>query len=207
MTRHAHLAIALAVAASGCSVKGTNIAPVAPTAPRSFDAAADPALASTLPVDAWWTTFADNTITTLVERALSGSPDVREATALVRLARAKLREQILIGYSKSPRSGGPEAREPSRPIPQTHERVSTSVSTHHGETRTTARGWTRRRGSVSKRPVTSGYRACARAVIMRGLLDVRSAVGSGTEIELRVPGAIAYLSTQQSLWSHLLQRP
>jgi signal transduction histidine kinase len=46
-----------------------------------------------------------------------------------------------------------------------------------------------------------------RAAIMRRLLDVRSAVGSGTEIELRVPGAIAYLSTQQSLWSHLLQRP
>ena len=37
--------------------------------------------------------FADQTITTLVERALSGSPDVREAAALVRLARARLREQ------------------------------------------------------------------------------------------------------------------
>jgi len=92
MIRRAHLAIGLALAVCGCSVKGTNIAPVAPAAPRSFEAAADPALASTLPVDAWWTTFADNTITTLVERALSGSPDVRGATAVVRLARARLRE-------------------------------------------------------------------------------------------------------------------
>jgi hypothetical protein len=41
MTRRPHLAIALALAVCGCSVKGTNIAPVAPAAPLSFDAAAD----------------------------------------------------------------------------------------------------------------------------------------------------------------------
>ena len=110
MIRRAHLAIGLALAVCGCSVKGTNIAPVAPAAPRSFDAAADPALALTLPVDAWWTTFADNTITTLVERALSGSPDVRGATAVVRLARARLREQEGANWPLGGASAGFERR-------------------------------------------------------------------------------------------------
>jgi signal transduction histidine kinase/ligand-binding sensor domain-containing protein len=45
-----------------------------------------------------------------------------------------------------------------------------------------------------------------RAAIVRGRLDVRNAIGSGTEVELRVPGATAYLSTQKWRWSHLLQR-
>jgi multidrug efflux system outer membrane protein len=110
MTRPAHLAIALAFAACGCSVKGTHVEAIAPAAPLSFDAAADPALASTLPVDAWWTTFADNTITTLVERALSGSPDVREATALVRLARARLREHEGANWPLGGASAGLEHR-------------------------------------------------------------------------------------------------
>ena len=78
---------------TACSVRGTDIEPVEPVAPAAFDAAADPALSSTLPVDAWWTTFEDGRLTALVERALSRSPDVRQATALVRLARARLREQ------------------------------------------------------------------------------------------------------------------
>ncbi len=78
---------------TACSVRGTDIEPVAPAAPAAFDGAADPALASTLPVDAWWTTFEDSRMTALVEQALSRSPDVRQATALVRLARARLREQ------------------------------------------------------------------------------------------------------------------
>jgi multidrug efflux system outer membrane protein len=44
-------------------------------------------------VDGWWTAFGDARMTSLVEQALARSPDVREATALVRLARARLREQ------------------------------------------------------------------------------------------------------------------
>ena len=110
MTRRAHLAIALAFTACGCSVTGTHIEPVAPTAPVSFDSASDPALASALPVDAWWTTFADQTITTLVERALGGSPDVREATALVRLARARLREQEGANWPLGGANAGVERR-------------------------------------------------------------------------------------------------
>ena len=88
------LAICVALAAaSACSVRGTDIEPVAPASAAAFDGAADPALAPAQPVDAWWTTFGDARITTLVEQALSRSPDVREATALVRLARARFREQ------------------------------------------------------------------------------------------------------------------
>ena len=80
------------VATTACSVRGTDIKPVAPTPPTAFESA-DTALASTEPVDAWWTTFQDARMTSLVEQALGRSPDVRQATALVRLARARLREQ------------------------------------------------------------------------------------------------------------------
>ena len=80
--------------ACACSVRGTNVHPVEPTAPPAFEGAADAALAPTQqPVDAWWATFGDARMTSLVEQALSRSPDVRQATALVRLARARLREQ------------------------------------------------------------------------------------------------------------------
>ena len=43
-----------------------------------------------------------------------------------------------------------------------------------------------------------------RAAIVKGRLDVRSALGCGTEIELRVPAAIAYRrSARASWWSRL----
>jgi outer membrane protein, multidrug efflux system len=94
MMRGAQVAVGLAaIAAAACSVRGTDIQPGPLTAPASFERAADPALASTPPVDAWWTTFGDARLTTLVEQALQQSPDVRQATALVRLARARFREQ------------------------------------------------------------------------------------------------------------------
>jgi outer membrane protein, multidrug efflux system len=94
MKRAVHIAIGLAaVTAAACSVKGTDIEPVPLTAPAAFDGGADPALASDQPVDAWWTTFSDTRMTALVEEALQRSPDVRQATALVRLARARFREE------------------------------------------------------------------------------------------------------------------
>jgi multidrug efflux system outer membrane protein len=95
MTRLWHPAIAFALIGVGaCSVRGTTVRPAEPTAAPAFDSASAPTLASTQPpVDAWWTTFRDERLTALVERALSGSPDVRRATALLRLARARLREQ------------------------------------------------------------------------------------------------------------------
>ncbi len=93
MIRRAHTAIGtVLVAATACSVRGTDIRPVAPT-PRTAFESVDTALATTEPGDAWWTTFQDSRMTALVEQALSRSPDVRQATALVRLARARLREQ------------------------------------------------------------------------------------------------------------------
>ena len=93
MTRLAHPAIgAVLVAITGCSVRGTDVRPVTPTPPATFESR-DTALATTEPVDAWWTTFQDARMTSLVEQALARSPDVRQATALVRLARARMREQ------------------------------------------------------------------------------------------------------------------
>jgi signal transduction histidine kinase len=45
-----------------------------------------------------------------------------------------------------------------------------------------------------------------RAAIMRGRLEVRSAVGSGTEIELCIPSAVAYRAApRRSWWSRLLR--
>ena len=93
MIRRAHAAIgAMLVATTACSVTGTDIKPIPPSPSAAFESA-DAVLARTEPIDAWWTTFQDARMTALVEQALARSPDVREATALVRLARARLREQ------------------------------------------------------------------------------------------------------------------
>ena len=45
-----------------------------------------------------------------------------------------------------------------------------------------------------------------RAAIVGGRLDVRSAVGSGTEIELRIPGAIAYGMSARPWWLRVFAR-
>jgi multidrug efflux system outer membrane protein len=88
-----HLVIAvLLMATTACSVRGTDIKAVPPTPADAFESR-DPTLATTAPVDAWWTTFQDARMTSLVEQALARSPDARQATALVRLARARMREQ------------------------------------------------------------------------------------------------------------------
>jgi NodT family efflux transporter outer membrane factor (OMF) lipoprotein len=93
MIRLTHLAIgAMLVAIAGCSVRGTDVTPVMPTPAAAFESR-DTALPTTEPVDAWWTTFQDARLTSLVEQALARGPDVRQATALVRLARARMREQ------------------------------------------------------------------------------------------------------------------
>jgi signal transduction histidine kinase len=39
-----------------------------------------------------------------------------------------------------------------------------------------------------------------RSAIVGGRLEVRSAIGSGTEIELRIPGAIAYGAAAHAAW-------
>ena len=44
-----------------------------------------------------------------------------------------------------------------------------------------------------------------RAAIVRGRVEVRSAVGVGTEIELRVPGAIAYRTPARSWWLRVFE--
>ncbi len=45
-----------------------------------------------------------------------------------------------------------------------------------------------------------------RAAVVKGRFEVRSAAGAGTEIELRVPAAIAY-AHRPSPWSRLRGRP
>lgn len=93
MIRRDAIVIVLAlVAGAGCSVRGTEFTPVPPTPKASFESA-DSSLVTMEPVDAWWTTFGDARMTALVEQAVTHSPDVRQATALLRLARARLREQ------------------------------------------------------------------------------------------------------------------
>ena len=83
----------LVLTISGCSVRGTDVTVVPPTPSEAFEGAVDAALATTQPTDAWWETFQDARLTSLVEQALGRSPDVRSASALVRLARARMREQ------------------------------------------------------------------------------------------------------------------
>jgi multidrug efflux system outer membrane protein len=93
VTRRTHPIIGvLLLATSACSVRGTDVTTVPPTPADAFESR-DTTLATTEPVDAWWTTFQDARMTSLVEQALARSPDVRAATALVRLARARMREQ------------------------------------------------------------------------------------------------------------------
>jgi NodT family efflux transporter outer membrane factor (OMF) lipoprotein len=109
--RWGHAAIGAAVVATiACSVRGTDIKPVAPLPPAAFEST-DVALSSTDPVDAWWTMFQDERMTALVERALGRSPDVRQATALLRLARARQREQEGANW---PLGGGTVSFERSR---------------------------------------------------------------------------------------------
>ena len=45
-----------------------------------------------------------------------------------------------------------------------------------------------------------------RAAIVKGDRVIRSAIGIGTEIELRVPAAIAYGASTQSAWRSRLRR-
>jgi hypothetical protein len=45
-----------------------------------------------------------------------------------------------------------------------------------------------------------------RAAIVKGQLEVRSAIGAGTEIDLRVPAAIAYRASESTSWWSRLRR-
>jgi multidrug efflux system outer membrane protein len=98
MTRLPHATVGIALVClcgvCACSVRGTNVRSVEPVGAPVFESASAAGLAAgQQPVDAWWTTFQDARLTALVEQALSRGPDVRRATALLRLARARLREQ------------------------------------------------------------------------------------------------------------------
>ena len=69
MIRDAYAALgAVMIATTACSVRGTEIAPVAPMPPTAFERAADVAFTTTEPVDGWWTTFQDARLASLVSR-------------------------------------------------------------------------------------------------------------------------------------------
>jgi outer membrane protein, multidrug efflux system len=76
---------------AGCTV-GPDYVPPKPTMPASFAEHLGPVAASTAerqkPGDAWWKSFGDPTLDNLMAEALRSAPDIAEAEARVREARA-----------------------------------------------------------------------------------------------------------------------
>jgi outer membrane protein, multidrug efflux system len=97
MMARAHAIMAIALAAAGCAVGPNYLRPEDPAsvgwgelASRSDAAGRSEAVSQ--PVAAtWWTTFDDDRLHSLIERALSANLDVRQAEARVRQARASRR--------------------------------------------------------------------------------------------------------------------
>jgi NodT family efflux transporter outer membrane factor (OMF) lipoprotein len=83
------LAVLLVVALSGCGVKRPYTAPVPATPAAWAQPAPEPADAAALA--AWWDTFDDPLLTSLVTRAVQGNLDVRVALSRLREARASAR--------------------------------------------------------------------------------------------------------------------
>src|SRR5258706_2595839 len=98
MTARAHAIVALALlGASGCMVGHNYVRPESPTPSdwgelASRDGAGKSVGSASQPVAAtWWTTFDDDRLHSLIERAMRANLDVRQAEARVRKARASRR--------------------------------------------------------------------------------------------------------------------
>jgi NodT family efflux transporter outer membrane factor (OMF) lipoprotein len=82
---------AVAVALTGCAVRRPYVAPVSAAPPAwsapAIDASAAPDAAT---LAHWWSAFGDPVLTSLVERAIADSPDIKTAVSRVREARASL---------------------------------------------------------------------------------------------------------------------
>jgi outer membrane protein, multidrug efflux system len=94
-TQRSALALALAglgLLIAGCKAVGPDYVAPKPSVPASFAEVAGSTLgqASEAPFidDAWWKNFADTTLDTLIAQALKSAPDLAEAEARVREARA-----------------------------------------------------------------------------------------------------------------------
>ena len=93
MSNIRHVAIVLltlaTAAVAGCAVRRQYVAPI-PASPAAWSV---PALveSSTPDLSAWWETFNDATLTSLVRRATAGNLDVRTALSRIREARASAR--------------------------------------------------------------------------------------------------------------------
>ncbi len=80
-------ALVAALTATGCASLSTPAAVAHPAAPTAWHSAVDSP--ATPDLAQWWTTLDDPTLTTLIERALTGSPDIHGAQARLRQARAQ----------------------------------------------------------------------------------------------------------------------
>jgi len=90
-TRSFALIVALGtVVCTGCASTGARAAVARPVAPGAWHTTS-PTAATTSPASLgrWWEQLGDATLTTLIDRALAGSPDVRGAQARLRQARAQ----------------------------------------------------------------------------------------------------------------------
>jgi NodT family efflux transporter outer membrane factor (OMF) lipoprotein len=89
MTRRPILAASAAALLSACTV-GPDYHPPETHVPDAFGElqAAEAAARAHVPVGAWWTTFKDPVLDSLVARAVHANPDLRSAAARVREARA-----------------------------------------------------------------------------------------------------------------------
>jgi NodT family efflux transporter outer membrane factor (OMF) lipoprotein len=76
---------------SACTVGPRYTAPDAGAAAPSAFATGDAALSADAPLDRWWLALGNATLTSLIERALTGNPDLATAEARVQQARALAR--------------------------------------------------------------------------------------------------------------------
>jgi multidrug efflux system outer membrane protein len=81
--------IAVAALLAACTVGPDYRAPQTRVPDEFGELPADAAAASGAPVEAWWTTFHDPVLDSLVARAVGANPDLRRAAARVREARAQ----------------------------------------------------------------------------------------------------------------------
>lgn len=81
--------LALAVAGGGCSVARTYVAVPATSTPAAWSHTTS-ASADAEAISSWWDQFGDRQLTTYVQRAIAGSPDVKTAVSRLREARASV---------------------------------------------------------------------------------------------------------------------
>jgi multidrug efflux system outer membrane protein len=107
---------AAAVLLTGCAVGPVYHAPrEAAVAPSAAVAAVSSAFTATPPPQLWWRSLNDPELTSLIDRALTGNVDVRQAVARLRQSRALFQDAALDRYPRVTASGAysrSDAQEP-----------------------------------------------------------------------------------------------